>query len=156
MEIVGKIVDIFKTKRPIKVFIDVIGIGAGIVDRLNELGYQDSVVAVNVARRSKNPERFINLRAELWQELKEFLLQDLPVQLPDCAELQKDICSVKYQIVDSNGKMKIESKDDIKKRLIKSPDGADAVCLTFYYGHNQSNNDTLYKKPPNNYNSTLC
>lgn len=132
MQLVGKLKTIIDTERPFKMCIDCIGIGAGVVDRLHEMGYQ-CVEGVNVARAANNPDRFLNLRAELWHEMREWFLQDMPVQIPDDPELQKELCGLGYDH-NSSGRLVIESKKDAKKRGMKSPDMADALMITFAYG----------------------
>lgn len=132
MQLVGKIKMIIEKERPAKVFIDCIGIGAGVVDRLLEMGYE-CVVGVNVSRTPNNPDQFLNLRAELWSEMRDWLTQDLPVQIPDDPELQKELCGLGYKY-NSSGRLQIESKVDAKNRGMNSPDKADALMITFAYG----------------------
>ena len=133
MEIAGKIVQIIREEKPQKVFIDCIGIGAGIVDRLREMGYSQ-VEGVNVARTATDKERYGNLRAELWGEMKDWLMQnELPVQIPDNDELHGALCSLGFKHR-SNGQLLIESKIDLRARGMPSPDEADALSLTFYDG----------------------
>lgn len=132
MELVGLIRRIIAKECPVKVYIDCIGIGAGIVDRLKEIGY-DCVEGINVARSANDRDKFKNLRAELWHEMREWLAQEMPIQIPDLDELQGDLTSVGYKF-DSSGRLQIESKEELKKRGMKSPDMADALALTFYVG----------------------
>lgn len=132
MELVGLIRRIIDKERPAKVCIDCIGIGAGIVDRLKEIGY-DMVEGVNVARSANDKDKFRNLRAELWHDMREWLTQELPVQVPDSDELLGDLTSLGYKY-DSSARLQIESKDDLRKRGMKSPDTADSLALTFYVG----------------------
>jgi hypothetical protein len=132
MQLVGKIKMIIDREHPNKVFIDCIGIGAGVVDRLQEMGYE-CVVGVNVARAANNPDQFLNLRAELWSEMRDWFNQDMPVQIPDDPELQKELCGLGYEY-NSSGRLVIESKKDAKKRGMNSPDKADALMITFAYG----------------------
>lgn len=132
MESVGRIRNIIDAEKPYKVFIDVIGIGAGIVDRLREEGY-DMVEGINVANRASERLRYHNKRAELWTYLKNFLEGEAPVELPDDDALHGELCNVGYK-TDSGGRLQIESKDDIKKGGLPSPDKADALCLTFAGG----------------------
>lgn len=138
MEAVGMIRRIIDKEHPGKVCIDCIGVGAGIVDRLLELGYE-MVEGVNVARSANDKDKFKNLRAEIWHDMREWLAQESHVQIPDLDELQGDLTSLGYKF-DSSGRLQIESKDDLRKRGMKSPDGADALALTFYVGdyYNQS------------------
>jgi hypothetical protein len=132
MQLVGKIKTIIDRERPVKVFIDCIGIGAGVVDRLIEMGYL-CVIGVNVARAANNPDQFLNLRAELWSEMRDWFNGDMPVQIPDDPELQKELCGLGYDH-NSSGRLVIESKKDAKKRGMRSPDKADSLMITFAYG----------------------
>jgi len=112
-----------------KIAVDEIGVGRGVVDSLEEDGYYG--VGVNVAERSRDPERYHNLRAELWYSFREMLDPDRePIALPPDDELLSELASVKYK-VDSRGAIQIESKEDMKKRLGHSPDRADAAVLAF-------------------------
>lgn len=132
MEVAGRLGEIIKNERPTKVYIDCIGIGAGIVDRLNELGFS-CVEGVNVARTPNLKDKFKNLRAELYWELREWLAQEMPVQIPDSDELHGDLCGFGYKYT-SNGLLQIEGKDQMKARGMPSPDTSDALMLTFYSG----------------------
>jgi len=131
MEIVGLLRHIIDKERPAKMCIDCIGAG-GIVDRLLEIGYQ-CVEGVNVARAANDKNKFANLRAELWHDMREWLSGELPVQIPDSDELLGDLTSLGYKHK-SNGQLLIESKDDLKARGMKSPDTADALAMTFAVG----------------------
>jgi hypothetical protein len=133
-EIVYHIVNLIKNENPAKVCIDSIGMGGPICDRLIELGYGDIIEPVNVARQSNDRTRYLNMRAELWDQMKEWLAQEMPVQIPDSDELMSDLTSLGYHHRNAGGKLQIESKEDLKKRGMKSPDTADALALTFYVG----------------------
>ncbi len=133
MELSGIIKRIIDKEEPKRVCIDSIGIGAGVVDRLHELGYTHIVEGVNVARRASEPSKYKNLRAELWDMMREWLIQDMPVEIPDSDELQTDLCSLGYKY-DSSDRLQIEAKEDAKKRGLLSPDTSDALMLTFYGG----------------------
>ena len=132
MELAGIIKRIIEKELPKRVCIDSIGIGAGVVDRLHELGY-DIVEGVNVARKASEPDKYKNLRAELWDWMREWLIQDMPVEIPDSDELQTDLCGLGYKY-DSSDRLQIEGKEDAKKRGLLSPDTSDALMLTFYGG----------------------
>lgn len=133
MEIAGRVASIIRQESPNKVYIDCIGIGAGIVDRLQEYGFS-MVEGINVGRGANEKDRYANLRAELWSHMREWLYQnDLPIQIPDDDELHGALCSVgfKYRV---NEQLVIESKDDLRARGMPSPDEADALSLTFFSG----------------------
>lgn len=139
MEIVGRVKRIITDEKPDKVYIDCIGIGAGVVDRLQEMGFE-CVQGINVARSANDKEKFKNLRAELWSDMREWLYGELPVQIPDSDELHGELCSLGFK-ENSSGQIQIESKDELRARGMPSPDKADALMLTFAGGAriNQSN-----------------
>jgi len=128
-ETAGLVISLAREAQIKKISVDEIGIGRGVVDSLEEDGFEN--VGVNVAERSKEPERFHNLRAELWWHLRERLDPEKePIALPPDDELLSELAAVKYK-VDAKGAIQIESKDDMRKRLGHSPDRADAVVLAF-------------------------
>ena len=133
MELAGIIKRLIDKEQPRRVCIDCIGIGAGVVDRLHELGFTDIVIGVNVARKAEEPHKYKNCRAELWDRMRDWLIQDMPVEIPDSDELQTDLCGLGYKY-DSSDRLQIESKDDAKGRGLLSPDCSDALMLTFYGG----------------------
>lgn len=131
MQVVGLILDDYQQtpdcEKPSEIIVDVIGIGAGVVDRLKEIGLP--VRGVNVGEQASQNDRFQRLRDELWFKVKQWF-EAMNVKIPEDSELISELTSIKYSIT-SSGKLKVESKDEIKKRGIKSPDVADAFCLTF-------------------------
>lgn len=154
MELSGIVKRIIDKEKPRKVYIDCIGIGAGVVDRLHELGYTDIVVGVNVARRAEEPKRYKNVRAELWDRTREWLIQDMPVEIPDSDELQTDLTVFGYKY-DSSDKLVIESKEDMKKRGCLSPDCGEALMLTFYEGEYVSEGSYQPNRLPERHSSML-
>jgi hypothetical protein len=110
-------------------FIDVIGIGAGVVDRLREMGYGDKIIAVNAGESALDEKKYMNKRAEMYGVLRDWL-KEQPAQVPNDDALQADLCVVRYTYT-SNSQYQLESKKDLKKRLRRSPDKGDAVALTF-------------------------
>lgn len=129
MQTAGIVVDLIRKSRPKKVFIDVIGIGAGVVDRLLELGYGEIVMPVNFANTANDETRYRNKRAECWGEMRDWLAEK-PCSIPDSDALQLDLMQPGFKY-DSQGRYQLESKDEIRKRDAPSPDLADAVALTF-------------------------
>jgi hypothetical protein len=116
--------------RPVEILVDSIGLGAGVADRLRELGLP--CVDVNVSEAPSFGEKYINLRAELWFRGKEWLeKRNVSLEHAD-GRLVDELAMVKYTFT-SNGKIKVESKDDIKRRTRdkSSPDLADSFLLTF-------------------------
>lgn len=159
MQITGLIVDEYEQTahpdRPNFIYTDVIGIGAGVVDRLRELGYP--VIGVNVCEQASQNIRFDRLRDELWFLGKEWF-EKRNVSIPNHDAFLQDLTAIRYKI-NSNGKLKVESKNELKKRGIPSPDIADAFCLTFAGRYDQRKDDfqdysqtkrTRYKSKPHN------
>lgn len=107
--------------------VDVVGLGAGVVDRLKE--QKKPVREMNAAEAAGDPERFANRRAEWYWALRE-RFQEGDIDLDPDEELAAQLSSIKYKI-DSRGRIQIESKEDMKKRGLPSPDRADAVMLAF-------------------------
>ncbi len=114
-------------EKPSQIFIDSIGLGAGLVDRLIELDLP--AVGINVAESPALGQKFSRLRDELWWKAREFF-EAKDCKMPDDATLIKELTAVKYQYL-SSGKLKVEGKDQLKKRGLRSPDCADAFLLTF-------------------------
>lgn len=111
--------------------IDVGGLGAGVYDRLIELVEESEceLVQVNSAESPIDETKYTNKRAEMWGETKEWLGKQ-PASIPDSDELQADLTQIQYRY-DSNQALKMERKEDMKKRGFRSPDMADALGLTF-------------------------
>jgi phage terminase large subunit len=114
-------------EKPSVINVDVIGIGSGVVDRLNELGLP--VKGVNVAESASACEQYNRLRDELWFLGREWL-EARDCRLADDDELIGELVTPKFQIL-SSGKIKVEGKDELKKRGVASPNRADAWLLTF-------------------------
>jgi phage terminase large subunit len=113
--------------RPVEILVDSIGLGAGVVDRLRELDLPAR--GINVAESPALGMTYRNLRAELWYKAKAWL-ERRDCKIPNDERLISELATVRYTFT-SNGKIQIESKDEIRKRGLKSPDVADAFVLTF-------------------------
>lgn len=121
------VAEAIKKHRPIQTFIDGSGIGAGVVDRLRQLNF--SVVDVNGGNSSTNP-RFLNKRAEMWYEMKEFI--EGVCELPPDPKLKDELTCVEYDFTDK-GRIRLDRKADIMEQYGFSPDRADALSMTFAY-----------------------
>lgn len=106
------------------------GGGSGMYDRLVEMGYGHRCRLVNFGSAAMNPQRYKNRRAEMWGEMKFWLESDEITQIPDEDYLQADLVAPGYKYT-SLTQLQLEKKEDIKKRTGKSPDGGDALALTF-------------------------
>ena len=131
MELAGIILNEYETTsimdRPQEILVDSIGVGAGVVDRLIEL--ELPARGINVAESASLSDKYMRLRDELWGKTREFFEAQECV-LPDDSQLVFELAAPRFSFT-SSGKIKIESKDELRKRGIKSPDLADAFCLTF-------------------------
>lgn len=128
-------------ERPLEINIDVIGIGAGVVDRLRELGLPARGINVAESPSFVEKDRYANLKAELWFKCRQwFAAKDCSI--PDVyggtrvrdsvsGDLVSELTMVKYRFRKGSQKIEAESKDDLKKRGMDSPDLADAFVLTF-------------------------
>lgn len=127
MEVAGIIAGYYQKFRPDGIFVDKGGIGAGIVDRLRELYIP--VIAVNFGERATDTELYENKRAECWWRMKEWI-EDHPNRIVNDAALISDLIAPQPAVT-SKSKRLLESKKDMKKRGIRSPDGGDALAVTF-------------------------
>jgi hypothetical protein len=134
MQIAGRLRTIIDRENPFKVYIDVIGIGAGVVHRLQELGY-DMVEGINSARTSGEREKYFNKRAEMWGTMNDWFNGEAQVQVPDCDVLHTDLCAF-YYWYRSDGRMQLSSKEELKEDGYPSTDAGDALALTFADGIN--------------------
>jgi phage terminase large subunit len=124
--------------RPREINVDSIGVGAGVVDRLREIGLPARGINVSESPASVNAETYGNLRAELWFKARQwFEARDvkLPASYKSVRSLADDLVGeltgVRYKYRPGSGKIAVESKDEMKKRGRMSPDLADAFVLTF-------------------------
>jgi hypothetical protein len=116
-------------ERPTEIIVDAIGLGVGISDRLQEMGLP--VTPVNVAESALSFSDGYRLRDQLWLDMKRWL-EDGIGKLPNNNDLLQDLIAPSYTFM-SNGKLKVESKAEMKRRTRnkRSPDLADSVMLKF-------------------------
>lgn len=122
-------------RQPDQIFVDATGIGGGLVDVLRSRGF--FVHEINFSQKSSERQYF-NKRTEMWCKMAEWIRKG--GLLPNDNELRKDLCAPLYE-TNEGGVIQLESKKDIKKRLGRSPDVADAISLTFaedYYNVNSN------------------
>ncbi len=131
MQIAGRVALLIAEEKPAKVFIDVGGLGAGVVDRLVEMGYGRIVQGVNFGERALDEAKYTNKRAEMWALCRQWL-RDQPAEIPDDDVLHGDLIGPQYDY-DSLGRLKLEPKEKMRKRGVKSPDLGDALALTFAF-----------------------
>lgn len=112
-------------ERNAAVFVDA-GAGAGVIDRLRQLGQR--VTEVHFGGRPMRADRFVNRRMEMWRLLRDWLVSG--GSLPPDEALRAELSAPTYSF-DNRGLLKLEPKEKVKERLLRSPDRADALALTF-------------------------
>ncbi|RXM79589.1 terminase B [Clostridium tetani] len=158
METAGNVlrtIDIFKKEykqiNRVKIKTDDDGLGAGVTDRLKEVIYQMNlgyeVTPIKNGSNANDNNMYFNKSAEMWDNVRESLQENFSnfiqgregtMELPKDDKLIKQLSNRKFS-VDSNGKIRLEDKKEMKKRIGESPDRADAVIYSFA----ESNNSDL-------------
>ena len=150
METAGNVlrtIDIFKKEykqiNRVKIKTDDDGLGAGVTDRLREvirqmnLGYE--VIPIRNGSNALDNDMYFNKSAEMWDSVRELLQENFSnfiqgreatIELPKDDKLIKQLSNRKFS-VDSKGKIRLEDKEEVKKRIGESPDRADAVIYSF-------------------------
>jgi hypothetical protein len=127
MEVVGRLIAQINEFQPDQVFIDA-GRGEGVIDRVRQLGY--TVAEINFGGKASDPNAYVNKRSEMWDDMAKWFTGGGGI--PNNSELKTDLCVPTYKY-DAANRFQLESKDDIKKRGMRSPDLADALALTFAF-----------------------
>lgn len=137
MATVGHVVAALRAAPRARPVVDVIGVGAGVVDRLREGGVGNTV-AFNASAGTRWRDRtgelqFYNLRSASWWHMRELLdpSAGATVALPRDDMLTGDLTAPHYKIT-STGKIQVESKDEIRAKIDRSTDRGDAVVMSFW------------------------
>ena len=128
MQVAGRAAALAREHGIETIAIDDIGVGGGVTDRLRELDLSARIIGVNVGEAAVDSERFANRRTELWWLLREWIRDT--GQIPDDDLLLADLTSSQY-VYTSRGQLRLEPKEETRKRLGRSPDYGDALMLTF-------------------------
>lgn len=123
--------------------VDDTGVGGGVTDRLKEITEDEKlpfeIIPVNNGE-SATDDYYANKGTQIWGDIKELLEQNISnsvngqppaIELPNNQALIKELSTRKFKMT-SSGKIRLESKEDMKKRNVGSPDIADALTLAFY------------------------
>lgn len=129
--------------RPMAICVDAIGIGNGVYSNLHDFGLPAKKVVVSQSP-TRRPDFYSRLRDQLWWECKEWFATE-NVSIPDHKDLIKELLAPTYE--SDSGKIKIEDKKSLRKRLKVSPDFADALCLTFAISPSRYASKYSWNKP---------
>lgn len=125
MQFAALVAERIAADRPDAVFVDGAGVGGGVVDRLRQLGHR--VHDVNGGEAARRGREYLNRRAEMWDRMRQWLKT---AALPDDRGLAADLAGPEYGF-DARGRVRLERKEDMKRRGLASPDAGDALALTF-------------------------
>ena len=126
-------------KKPNGIFVDTIGIGAGVYDRLDELGLR--TIEANASMKADENDTYYNKRAEMYFNLRDWIRKG--GILPDDADLKEELLAIRYIFNKTNGKIMIQPKDEIKELIGRSPDKSDSVALHFFSQINTSTQNVI-------------
>lgn len=126
MQTAGLVADYIVKFTPDAVFVDEVGMGSGVVDRLRQLGHK--VQGVSAGGTATDRTVYSNLSAEMWARMGEWM--ERTGCIPADIELEQELTAREYRY-DAQNRIQLEKKSDMKKRGLSSPDCADAVGLTF-------------------------
>lgn len=133
MTVAAKAAEVFRTHRADAIFVDGGGVGGGVVDRLRQLGVPVHDVQFGAKSDANQLEadgiHCANKRSEIWCAMREWLKVGA---IPDDQEIREELTGPQYGYNVRN-EIQLESKDDMKKRGLGSPDISDALALTFSY-----------------------
>lgn len=127
MELANYAAEEIREWEPDAVFVDGVGVGGGVVDRLRQMGYD--VIDVQAGESATDKKKYRNKRAEMWDRMREFLKDSHP-DLPEDNELETALTTPEYGFTVSD-QLLLESKKDMKARGCASPDEADSLAMTF-------------------------
>lgn len=126
MQNAGHFCHLMETEKADACFLDEGAMGAGVIDRCKQLGYE--VVAVNFGSKATDEKKYFNKGAEMWAAMLDWLKAGGCI--PNDPELRDDLTGRQYGY-DAKGRLQLETKDDMKARGLASPDKADSLSLTF-------------------------
>lgn len=114
-------------QRPDAIVVEATGVGAGLVDILRDRGYK--VIEVHPGAAAFEHNLYINRRAEYWSEMRDWLYEEGCI--PEDPALFRQLTTILYSLDRHEQRVKLEPKEEMKKRGLESPDDADTLALTF-------------------------
>lgn len=128
VQVAGYVAELIDIHGPDMVFIDAVGVGAGVFDQLSHRGYGTRLYPVIGSAKAQDEKKYHNARAENWGRMKDWLVAGGCVE--DDQVVLDDLTGLEY-FFDIHQRYQLESKDDLKARGQPSPDNADAIAQTF-------------------------
>lgn len=128
MNLAGYIAEAINEERPDTVFVDGTGIGAGVVDRLIQLGF-DNIVEVLGGADPSEKKIYYNARTEMWARMRKWLEG---ADIPEDQDLHHDLIAPEYGFLNRKQLLQLEPKEKMKERGLPSPDTGDALACTFF------------------------
>lgn len=132
MELVGHVTEYCREikrvigRQPDMIFVDAIGVGAGVASRLDQLGYP--VMRVVASANASKGDTYANKRAEMWGEMRDWIMAG--GCLPNDRDLLAELTTMPYKF-DAKNRIILENKEKLRREGIHSPNMADALALTF-------------------------
>ena len=152
MKLVGMVLKAIDDLQPTKVKIDKTGVGQGVVDRLQEHRSAGriacEIVGVHSGSSSTRPDRYPRLRDQMWWEVGRMMSENGAWDLSELDDATATQLTAPRWAPDSSGRVKVERKEETKKRLGRSPDDADALLLAFFAGGTSAAKEWLESLAP--------
>lgn len=147
VQLAERISDLFqktpKNQQPAVIAVDSTGFGSGYADVLRE--FKMPVYSCNFAGTpTRGPDKYSRVRDQIWCELKDWIHSEA-AHIPNHAKFLEDMLCIQYE--DTSGKIKLEDKKAIRKRLGRSPDYGDAAALTFAVSPTRYTSKYSWSKP---------
>lgn len=136
MEVAGEVIATIRKDKIDSIKIDTTGVGAGAYDRVKEVVDEDrklrhvNLIEVKGGEKATDSEQYYNRASEVWGMIRE-RLQEGDIDLLENEDLKTQLTTRKYSYT-SRGQIRLESKEDMKKRGLPSPDLGDAIGYAYY------------------------
>ncbi len=126
MELAARAIELIRKWQPVAIFVDSVGVGGGVCDRLTQLGH--FVIEVNPGVKAYDEDRYKNKRIEMWDRMRQWLNRG--ADIPNDLDLRNALTGIEFDF-DDKDKMFLERKKDMKSRGLDSPDEGDALAYSF-------------------------
>jgi phage terminase large subunit len=127
-QVAGRVGRILIDEKIDKCFVDEIGVGYSVIDHLKHFG--NVVEGINSSVRDGVSKGYFNKRAEMWGRMRDWIVKD-QCRLPELDGLEDELCTPKYEYRSTDNLLILEDKAEVRLRLGRSPDIADAWAFTF-------------------------